>query len=498
MGSVQGWQILLIPIVVAAISFLVLLLISAPLRTSRSPLSTQTSSIYFLFRDELLVDMDAGQNTQSADLANLTTWVDLRSWLDGRFGNLPIDLGQFQRELPHTISAIPTDDQATLTITSDDNTHRITLSDPDFISPVARHQTNALARSYEAHHAALENAPCAICVTDSVGRFEWGNSLFDKFSPDEVRKILDITDHSTDAPISFGFGTGQDRQDFELRTVAALKQNFHYITDVSRAVQAETISREFVQTFTKTFANLTTGLAIFDRKRQLSLFNPALIDLTTLSAPFLSAQPDLFSFFDQLRDRHILPEPKNYPDWRSQINAMIQTATGGVYLENWFLPDGRTYRVMGRSHPDGAVAFLFENKTDDISLTRRFRAQLELRQSVLNHLQLAIAVFGTNGTLIFSNDRLAQVLKVDTEKFKDVTVRELLEICAQTFPKSNFWDDAFEAIRAKSLSKPIITTINEHETDIDCSLVPISNGETLLTLHPVSQQNTTRTLELST
>ena len=68
------------------------------------------------------------------------------------------------------------------------------------------------------------------------------------------------------------------------------------------AVRAERALREFVQTLTKTFADLPIGLAIFDRDRNLQLFNPALIDLTGLATGFLTARPTLYAFLDRLRE----------------------------------------------------------------------------------------------------------------------------------------------------------------------------------------------------
>ena len=82
---------------------------------------------------------------------------------------------------------------------------------------------------------------------------------------------------------------------------------------------AERQARVFVQTLSKTFAQLSTGLAIFDRSRKLVMFNPALMDLTKLSAAFLSGQPDLNAFLDRLRDSGVLPEPKNYASWREEV-----------------------------------------------------------------------------------------------------------------------------------------------------------------------------------
>ena len=99
-------------------------------------------------------------------------------------------------------------------------------------------------------------------------------------------------------------------------------------------VKAETALREFVQTLTKTFAHLPIGLAIFDRQRQLALFNPALIDLTTLGPEFLSSRPTLFSFLDNLREARMIPEPRDYPTWRQTMTELEKAASQGHYEED--------------------------------------------------------------------------------------------------------------------------------------------------------------------
>ncbi len=175
------------------------------------------------------------------------------------------------------------------------------------------------------------------------------------------------------------------------------------------AVRAERSLREFVQTLTKTFADLPIGLAIFDRDRNLQLFNPALIDLTGLATGFLTARPTLYAFLDRLREARMVPEPKDYRSWRNQMNTLEAAASSGHHVEMWSLPGGQTYRVTGRPHPDGAVAFLFEDITSEISLTRKFRADLSLGAEVLDALEDAVAVFGANGDLLISNRRYADL-----------------------------------------------------------------------------------------
>lgn len=169
------------------------------------------------------------------------------------------------------------------------------------------------------------------------------------------------------------------------------------------AVRAETTLSEFFSTLTKTFAQLPVGLAIFDRERRLSLFNPALTDLTMLPVDFLCGQPTLAGFLDALRERRMMPEPKNYKSWRKQVSELEADATSGAYRETWHLPTGQTYRVTGRPHPGGAIAFLFEDVTSEISLTRRFQSEIEIGQAALDAMRDAVAVFNQAGVVTLTN-----------------------------------------------------------------------------------------------
>ena len=197
------------------------------------------------------------------------------------------------------------------------------------------------------------------------------------------------------------------------------------MNDVTQVVRAEKARREFIQTLTKTFANLTTGLAVFDQPQRLALFNPALLDLTGLDPAFLSGQPQLSEVFDRLRDSNMLPEPKNYGSWRNQMNAMIKSASEGLYIDDWSLPNGMTYRITGRPHPDGAVAFLFEDISDEVALTRRFRGQIDLRQAALDVVPHAIAITGPNNSVLLCNRACSDFFGVDPESsFAEMGLRD--------------------------------------------------------------------------
>jgi PAS domain-containing protein len=190
---------------------------------------------------------------------------------------------------------------------------------------------------------------------------------------------------------------------FEVTSLHRSDESIHFAVDACAMVKAEVAQRNFVQTLGKTFAHLSIGLAIFDRQRRLFLFNPAFHDLTGLPIEFLSSSPLVHTVLDRLREARMLPEPKNYTTWREEIAALENAAKDGSYCETWNLPNGQTYRVTGRPHPEGAVAFLFEDISAEVSLTRRFRSEVVAGQAVLDNIDEAICVFSSSGTMTLTN-----------------------------------------------------------------------------------------------
>ena len=131
--------------------------------------------------------------------------------------------------------------------------------------------------------------------------------------------------------------------------------------------------------------------------------------MTGLPIDFLSGRPLVQAVLDRLRDARILPEPRDYAAWRESVAAPEEAAAQGEYRETWTLPGGQTYRVTGRPHPDGALAFLFENISGEVGLARRIRTDLDTTRSVLDSLGEPLAVFSATGALSLSNTAYADL-----------------------------------------------------------------------------------------
>ena len=361
-----------------------------------------------------------------------------------------------------------------------------------------RHQWLMSKSNTQVLNQMLERAPVAMWATHNEGKLLFGNAEFRTLAEQTGKQLVFDTD--TDAGIKAKetrrvcLETNQSSTstwfDVTMRP-AGSGMTLNYAVNTDAIVTAEAAQRNFVQTLTKTFAQLSIGLAIFDRKRHLALFNPALIDLTELPAEFLSSRPTLSDFFDQLRDRQIMPEPRNYKNWRDQLSDMLAAAQDGEYCETWTLPSGLTYRINGKPHPDGAVAFLFEDISAEISLTRRFRAELELSQSVLDAMDSAIAVFSRTGTLTFANTHFRDLWKcAPDESFIEMTVLDLSRIWQEACEPSQVWGEVRDFVGSMEDRAEWLDVVH-HKTrgELRLEMVPLGGRATMVRFSDTNPAN---------
>ena len=177
-----------------------------------------------------------------------------------------------------------------------------------------------------------------------------------------------------------------------------------------------------------------------------------------------------------------MPEPKNYNSWRQQIADLVAAAADGRYSETWTLDSGRTYRVNGRPHPDGAIAFLIEDISAEVSLTRRFRAELELSQSVLDTLESAVAVFSSTGVLTVSNAAYRMMWSVDPDSsFAEVTIIDCLRDWQNSSLPSPVWSDLRDFVLEFGDRVQWHATVDRTSgAKLDVDAVPLASGATMI------------------
>lgn len=396
--------------------------------TQRSLFDDPGASCVFLFDQTELIDASEGARALlSATPGTAEPWVRLLAFLNPRFPSFEEKYPRLKELGRITLSSVGPH-PLTLRAEWRGGVARIVLREPRGelqTTPADAVSQRAMEDEIETLRHTMDRAPFPIWREDSAGTIVWANRTYVDLavagrSPDEVLpwplpRVFPAAAPGENAnrrlPLRLP-GTPDPRW-FDVQVFLDGVEQVFFALPGDAAVQAETSLRSFIQTLTKTFAHLRVGLAIFDRQRQLALFNPALIDLTGLSPVFLSSRPTLFAVLDAMREAQMLPEPKDYKTWRAEMAALEAAAAAGHYAQEWILPNGQTYRVEGRPHPDGAVAFLLEDITAETDQTRSFRAEQALGQAALDTLDEAIAVFSSAGRLVLCNtahDRLWSAL----------------------------------------------------------------------------------------
>jgi len=463
-------------------------------QTARDLVLAAEKSTVFLFDDEDLIDatepalslLNTGPDTKSG-------WPRLTATLANRFPILADDLSSLGVEGRIKIRSTADGDNSEVHAEWWDELVRIEIVDPQSPSPeipvdrqilAATHDELTMLRHIVAH------SPVLAWQTDERGNVSWANNAYlkraDLLRSENAQKQwppINIFPSMSSLP------EGEEKR-YSVTTPAGNEQWYkcfsaehdqslvHFAQEADAEIQAEVTLKEFVQTLTKTFAHLPIGLAVFDHNRQLAMFNPALTDLTSLPIVFLSSRPMLSTFLDRLRDQRMVPEPKNYKSWRHQMEALEAEAVNGTYEETWSLPSGRTYRVSGRPHPNGAIAFQFEDITPEISLTRHFRSELELSQSVLDAMPDAIAVFASCGPLTLSNKSFVDLWGVDPSvTLGEFNSRDAIKLWSEQCAPSNVWKDVEEFL-GKLRDRKVLTlqTALSDGKKVEISLRPLSGG----------------------
>lgn len=333
---------------------------------------------------------------------------------------------------------------------------------------------------------AAEQVPIPLWHSDATGKIIWSNAAYKALVAGDFGKTLALVEGRANLETEDGthwFDIG-------------IKSDIGYARPVDDLVRAESSLRDMVQAMAKTFAQLPTGLAVFDHTRHLQSFNPALADLTGLSPEFLSRRPSLIAMLDGMRDRNTIPEPRDWKGWRHQLADMERAAASGQFEDTWALPGGQTYRITGRRHPNGGLALMIDDISVEIIRSRRYRADLELCQRVVDTIEEGIAVFASTGQLVMSNTAYTALWGHDPgEQLAPMSFSHMAAHWRALSAPSTLWSDAedFAArldgrapwqAEARLLDGRLIT----------CRFVPLSDSATLVGFGLVLAEAAPRTL----
>ncbi len=354
----------------------------------------------------------------------------------------------------------------------------------------------------------VDNSPVAAWSMTADGQVSWANAAYrDRFNPPgdgpQDHRIPNAFGHVLEEVPLTARGEGlrrrvsiPGRRDtethwFEVSQVpGAGGETLGFALPADELVAAEASLRRFVETLTETFAHLPIGLAVFDKNRRLGLFNPALTDLVKIDAVWLAGRPSLRDFLERLRETRQMPEQKDFAAWRRSLSELEEGARDGTYEQHWELPSGKVFRVTGRPHPQGALAFLFEDISTAIQLERKYRSELELSQATLDRMAEAVAVFDASGMLVFVNSAFEALWDLDPMgRLEGPGVAEMTRLCAERCAPTEAWAQMAEFATGAESRTAWTTSIRTLEGRLLSMLVaPLPDASSLVVFRDTADE----------
>lgn len=224
-----------------------------------------------------------------------------------------------------------------------------------------------------------------------------------------------------------------------------------------------------------------SAMAIYGADLRLKSFNYAFVNLWKLDEIWLDTQPTYSEVLETLREKRKLPEQANFQQFKQQ-QIKLFTDLIEPREEFFYLPDGRSLRVIAIPHALGGILFAYEDVTDRLALERSYNTLIAVQRETIDHLQEGVALFGEDCRLKLYNPGYLKLWNIDPELAKsEPHIRELLDTRRPMFAAEDW-----EAFKAKHLEDFQVREFRSKRIErsdgmiIEWRKVPLPDGATLI------------------
>jgi signal transduction histidine kinase len=260
--------------------------------------------------------------------------------------------------------------------------------------------------------------------------------------------------------------------------------------DVTDLSNAEAMLQQHVDAHADTLDRLTTAVAIFDRAQKLNFYNDAFVRLWNLPDSWLDLHPTDGEILDRLRETRRLPEQRDYQAWKRQRLAFYEQALDYAPEDLWYLPGGKTLRVIAQPHPFGGLTYLYEDVTEKLALESSYNTLIKVQSATLDTLSEAVAVFGPDARLKLHNAAFARLWELEPAILAaEPHVQKLAEVCVARFGDAPMWQNL--AVTIASGTERSGNWAHVERSDgivLSLAFAPLPDGATLTTFADVTDR----------
>lgn len=275
-----------------------------------------------------------------------------------------------------------------------------------------------------------------------------------------------------------------ERRLFHVREVPLKNENITigFGVDITELEQAQEEIQRHISAQRDLLESSTSAMAIYGKDQRLKFYNFAFVTLWKLDESWLDTEPTYGEVLEALREKRKLPEQANFQAFKQhqlkQFTALIEPQE-----EFFYLPDGKILRAIAIPHALGGILFVYEDVTDRLALERSYNTLIAVQRETLDNLHEGVAVFGENGRLKLCNPVFMKLWNLEEEfTHGEPHLRDVLEKCRPLF-NTEQWDPFKNGLVSRFQQRQFFAIRFErsNNTIIDCSVVPLPDGATLLT-----------------
>ncbi|MEI7668587.1 MAG: ATP-binding protein [Pseudomonadota bacterium] len=245
--------------------------------------------------------------------------------------------------------------------------------------------------------------------------------------------------------------------------------------------------QRYISVQSELLESVNSAMAVFGADMRLRFYNYAYVRLWGLDEIWLDTNPTYGEILEVLREKRRLPEQANFLQFKQQ-NLRMFTDLIESREEIFYLPDGRTLRVLAIPHALGGILFAYEDVTNILALERSYNTLIAVQKATLDNLHEAVVVFGEDGRLRLYNHRFLQIWKLEKAVLSPEThISDLFEKTKDLHYTDN-WEQYRNNFVADLMTREVQHRKMERTdaTFVDYIVVPLPDGATLITFDDVT------------
>ena len=361
--------------------------------------------------------------------------------------------------------------------------------------------THKLAKQVERLSGLLDAVPFPVWLTNKEGGLGWVNKAYvDAAGATSAEKVLrdglvfakpEAIDRAKAEPARNLIGRTRavfagNKRAYNIHEIIKGESTFGLAVDVTPLEEAERELDRYVKAQGSTLDKLSTAIAIFGPDQRLRFHNHAYASLWQLEDEFLATKPADGEILDRLRQKRVLPEQANYREWRAKQLGSYNKLEARE--EFWYLPDGRSLRVVAEQHPFGGVSYLYENLTKEHQLESRINELFDVQRETLDNLAEAIALSGPDGRIRLYNPAFGRFWNLDPAFLeRKPHIDEMSRLPSLSGEVKGAWTDIKYSVTGLEANRKELDGRIEHAGRMmRYRAVPLPDGNALLTFTDVS------------